>query len=351
MVVAGLSVRVISAHLDPGHVDIHEYYWNDLLDLENLICTIPRNFVPVLGVDAQDAVGPSGGDTSGIIGDHTSGQRHAKGDMFVAFCGTNGLKLWNKFFVDPASVFTCYHFGRTEATQMDFLASPFGKRRVKDCRTLESSATISDHKPVVLTLHAAGHVPRFVGIATGPRKPIGWRLEQFEFNDHIRNHLHMEGPGENDLDNFVGHHVYTDGSYLASSRKVAKAGWGFAVFDRGPEPDDDQSLLHEAFGLVVVDANSSYFVGAGKKSNNTAEMSAIIEVMMFLLADCQCKGPLGCSSIIIHSDSTYAIGAATGKFRPRENIGMGILVRHLFVLLRCYCRVHLHWVKGHHGNL
>ena len=351
VVLCGHRLRLINAHLDPGHVNAEHLYSNDCDIVDNIIRTTPKHFQPILCADAQDQLGPLHMyETSGILGEFALGPRGDKGDMFLTMCCLNSMPVWNTCFA--SSQYTCHHFGRTEPNQIDFIAGRLGKRRVHMCKTLETSATVTDHRPVVLTLHSAGRVPAFRCVDRGPGKPVRWRLENFEFNDFIRTRLQLPLPGE---ENNVarGLHVYTDGSCTMGTRKVCKAGWGFAVYDVGDEPSDDSSLIREAHGPVVLDTASQYFVGAGKKTNNTGEMSAIIEVLLFLLSECQAGNlfhhKLG-TTIIIHSDSKYSIGVATGKFKPRENVGMGNLLRHLFIELSRFGSLHLVWVKAHAGN-
>ena len=66
----------------------------------------------------------------------------------------------------------------------------------------------------------------------------------------------------------------------------------------------------EAFGPVVTDRNSGFFIAAGKKSNNTAELSARIEALMYIYA--QREETVAIFSLgdrfSLRSDSTYEVG-------------------------------------------
>ncbi len=53
-----------------------------------------------------------------------------------------------------------------------------------------------------------------------------------------------------------------------------RAGWGAVVIQ-------NEKLIHELFGPVVIDPMDVYYIGAEKKSNNTAELTAIMEVTLF----------------------------------------------------------------------
>ena len=61
-------------------------------------------------------------------------------------------------------------------------------------------------------------------------------------------------------------------------RVTVGAGWGFCLFPQGcqtPTVRDDAILTRR--GPVVQNAESKMFIGATRLTNNTAEMSALIE--------------------------------------------------------------------------
>jgi ribonuclease HI len=59
------------------------------------------------------------------------------------------------------------------------------------------------------------------------------------------------------------------------------AGWGLAVFSLSPS--SKALLLAELFGPVVTNSKSGYFLGANAQTNNTAELSAIGEALLWLI--------------------------------------------------------------------
>ena len=88
-----------------------------------------------------------------ILGPHAEGIRGDKGDLFLAFCLENELRLLNTIFEDPAGTYTCNHDYKKEPTQIDFMATNINKRKVKYCRTFQSAATVTDHKGLDHELH------------------------------------------------------------------------------------------------------------------------------------------------------------------------------------------------------
>ena len=61
------------------------------------------------------------------------------------------------------------------------------------------------------------------------------------------------------------------------------AGWGVVVVEHSAReaqrPDDrGGTLLHELYGPVMLDRASPLYLGAERATNNTAELSAVVEV-------------------------------------------------------------------------
>lgn len=77
--------------------------------------------------------------------------------------------------------------------------------------------------------------------------------------------------------------IFTDGSFVTTrNRKKSFAGWGFIVFDAGP-PDLQSTQAFSAFGSVITIQTNLMYVGAQRLSNNSGEMTAIIDALLWLL--------------------------------------------------------------------
>jgi ribonuclease HI len=110
--------------------------------------------------------------------------------------------------------------------------------------------------------------------------------------------------------------VYTDGSCRGNhSVQTSKnpAGWGFAAVN-GNTP------IQEMWGPVVIDPGDCAYLGAEHGSNNTGELCAITEALLWL-RDFEDTG----RAAVICYDSEYAHKMTTGEWRPKENIK---LVQH-----------------------
>merc|ERR1712113_739352 len=106
---------------------------------------------------------------------------------------------------------------------------------------------------------------------------------------------------------------YTDGS-----SKEGVAGWGFAAH-----------LMEEtidSFGTVLVDELSPLYLGAKECTNNTAELTAIIEAMIWSLE----KAEVLDGVVHILYDSKYAAENIMGLSHPTTNVKfvyMGRIIR------------------------
>jgi ribonuclease HI len=80
----------------------------------------------------------------------------------------------------------------------------------------------------------------------------------------------------------------------------------------------DDSLpppLIELFGPVVTDSNSPFFLGATLHTNNTGELTAFGEAIIWLISNWKqiCASiSIPLKNIVIHSDSNYAINTIIG---------------------------------------
>lgn len=112
--------------------------------------------------------------------------------------------------------------------------------------------------------------------------------------------------------------AYTDGSN-DNRNPVRPAGAAYVILnDRGEE-------IYRA---------SKGFLG---KTNNYVEMLAIISAVNYI--------PVG-ASVLVYSDSQYAINAFEGRYRPKAN-------KNLIAMFHDVCKgkvVTLKWVRGHNGN-
>jgi len=156
--------------------------------------------------------------------------------------------------------------------------------------------------------------------------------------------------------------IYTDGSAAFTRlRKKSFAGWGFAVFDVGlPKSEETAACL--AFGPVVVSQDHRMYLGAQRLTNNTGEMTAVLEALLWILgiAEATHLHTSSCSTlqqyssliakpICLITDSRYVIGLCLGKTEPKENLMLAVLLKHIFDKASSIVDLSIDWVKGHSG--
>eukprot|EP00401_Gymnodinium_catenatum_P003972 CAMPEP_0117496278 /NCGR_PEP_ID=MMETSP0784-20121206/20571_1 /TAXON_ID=39447 /ORGANISM="" /LENGTH=556 /DNA_ID=CAMNT_0005291237 /DNA_START=115 /DNA_END=1783 /DNA_ORIENTATION=+ len=146
--------------------------------------------------------------------------------------------------------------------------------------------------------------------------------------------------------------IYTDGACKGNrnvTSTVCPAGWGFCVVGGGGadgrHSDGTAKLVAELYGPVVLDSSSKFFLGAEVGSNNTGEVSAICEALLWLRDFERSQ-----RSVAICYDSTYAAKTTTGEFKAEKNKDLVERARKLLREVRATRRVRFEHVKGHSGH-
>eukprot|EP00969_Alexandrium_andersonii_P154001 6808533-Alexandrium_andersonii.AAC.1 len=96
----------------------------------------------------------------------------------------------------------------------------------------------------------------------------------------------------------AGWWIATDGS--GGERAGDKAGWGVVVFRWPVEGKEPDFVLH---GPVVTEQWSQLWVGAREHTNNTGELSAIAEALLWLIDEAPDGGG---EPVLLRYDSVYA---------------------------------------------
>ena len=113
--------------------------------------------------------------------------------------------------------------------------------------------------------------------------------------------------------------IYYDGSAVPRG-----AGWAFAVFTW------QGALLFERWGPVISDSNNSNSLQASTLSNNSGELSAFGESMIWLI--CECPFPWWSRGVVFSYDSTYSVGAGTAEWKTSDNIELVKILTRLWVV-------------------
>ena len=127
--------------------------------------------------------------------------------------------------------------------------------------------------------------------------------------------------------------VFTDGSgSRGRCSKNTPAGWGWCYLR--------ESEWVEAYGPVVTCPDNFHFHGAQVGSNNTGELTAILEAILYAISE-------NWSGITIKTDSQWSINVLKGIWKVRHH---KTLVNHIKSVIRATpLKVTLTWIKGHSG--
>lgn len=137
--------------------------------------------------------------------------------------------------------------------------------------------------------------------------------------------------------------LFTDGSFHPD--QPHRAGWGVAVYD---EADiEAANCLFELYAPVVLDPDDQRFLGAQQASNNTGELTAIAEALIWL--NTEAPGPSDAPAQIMY-DSQYAANITTGLSEPHANYTLAQKCHELYLQTQACRPLRFQWVKGHSNN-
>ena len=361
----GHNLQFITAHLPPRSHSLEEFC-EAVDDLERKLDfnTIRQYFIihgkqskdvnarrhhTILGVDAQANLGQQQDtDDNNIVGPYGYGNdRTFRAQQFIDMCATRKLAIMNSFVNEAGGNWTCHHWGSHPPSQLDYIGADIPERYKPKARLKDSSATKSDH--VILGLSFQGIYNRIWNGRKQKKilKPIGWKLtgDYVAFNNAIRDFLCLPNLERKEKTN-KAYKIFTDGSFkqgIKSRRKVPFAGWGFVVYDFGEEASADNEFF-SAYGAVITSSTVEGFLGADKKTNNTAELHAIMEALIWAYLR-------ESTSFIFYSDSMYVVRMLQRFFEPRENMILCLLARHWWDLVSKKHDASIEWVRGHSGNI
>ena len=138
---------------------------------------------------------------------------------------------------------------------------------------------------------------------------------------------------------YHGWAIYTDGGTRVDDGEIF-AGWG--VISRSP-----RGRIFVLFGPVITNEAHLAFSGARIHSNNTAEMTAMIEALSFL-------GPRGPvthdDQSRIYYDSMHAAGICLGTIQARTHVQLALACQQSMIRVQNRLRLTMQHVYGHGGN-
>jgi len=154
------------------------------------------------------------------------------------------------------------------------------------------------------------------------------------------------------------YYVFLDGS-CPNNRNVTvnnRAGFGVAIFANNSRLDDtpenrkviqvEANLVEKLHGPVVSDKFSDFFIGSEKGSNNTGELSGLVESLLWLI-----EFAAGKNALLMY-DSGYAAKACCGRNKIEKNRELATFGKYLYHTARgTGIILNLEHVKGHSNNV
>ena len=137
--------------------------------------------------------------------------------------------------------------------------------------------------------------------------------------------------------------LYTDGSF--DPNQPTQAGWGIAVYDANDT--EAETCLFSLYAPVLLDPEDQRYLGAQQASNNTGELTAIAEALLWL--NTEAPGPPDAPAEILY-DSQYAANITTGLSEPHANHTLAQKCHELFLHTQERRPLRFQWVKGHSNN-
>jgi ribonuclease HI len=357
----GYNIRIVNCHLPHSGHNNADYYKHleeldfflerkrdrDLFISDGLLSDdLNKKYVfTVLGIDAQAELGVlEDFDNTGIVGPFGYGRRRARGQSFIDLCVSYKLRILNSYSNESSGNWTCTHWGKAEPSQLDYIATDLPLRSGVRGRLTDSAATATDHLIVSCTFFGVYWRHRRWNRVDNP-KPLRWTPTRDieEYNGEIREYLGLPKLERNTVNKAFN--IFTDGSYHPPGRrrKIGFAGWGFVVYNQGKYVCETQECFN-AFGPVVILNCAHGFLGATRKTNNTAELHAFIEAAIWSFG-------FEPTNFVFHIDSLYVIRLLKGDFMAKENVSISILAQHWWDTIRQKHNCSLVWVKGHSGNV
>ena len=145
-------------------------------------------------------------------------------------------------------------------------------------------------------------------------------------------------------------HLYVDGSCLGNQNvdHLTPAGWGIVVVegDNGLGTGKGE-IIFEDSGLVETDRDAENYFGAEVGSNNTAELTAFIYALRWVLIQSDDR------PVVIRADSQYAGNIASSKWKAKKNKELAKYVQSLWNEVSAQKEIswnHVHAHRGHRWN-
>ncbi len=142
-------------------------------------------------------------------------------------------------------------------------------------------------------------------------------------------------------------YIYTDGSCLDQTEvgPNAIAGWGWVLVAGDDGLGRGSGYIEiEKFGMVETKKTHPEWVGAEVGSNNTAELSALVHAIDYVISSPSAE------DVVVRSDSKYAIEVSEGRWKAKANVKLVDSVRARLIEARRIVDLKLEHIHAHRGH-
>ena len=128
-------------------------------------------------------------------------------------------------------------------------------------------------------------------------------------------------------------------------------GWAFGLCLRDSPLQEFPSAIKEACGPVTEVSCDPLFLGAVRRSNNVAELTAAFELGWWILGNHMQLRSRGHLRLLVYLDSSYTLRLLQHLFEPKANVFLALLTQFVWDSIRAMenTSVEFGWVKGHAG--
>ena len=142
-------------------------------------------------------------------------------------------------------------------------------------------------------------------------------------------------------------HLYVDGSCLGNQNvdQDTPAGWGLVIVEGDNGLGNGKGeIIYESSGIVSTKSDQEHYYGAEVGSNNTAELTAFIFALRWLVAQEDGR------KAVIRADSQYAGNIASSVWKAKKNKNLAKYVQKLWAEVSSQREISWNHVKAHRGH-
>jgi len=149
--------------------------------------------------------------------------------------------------------------------------------------------------------------------------------------------------------------IYTDGGADGNGSKGVwgESGWGAVVYLGVVDADGQPIEIANLYGPIATDPASVWFAGATRGTNQTGEVTGVLQALLFLLHHASTLSSEAAKSgvVVIPVDSLYAINEVEGHWEPNKNADLILQAKVALEKVRKQRVVTFVHVKGHSDDL